>query len=134
MLTKLFGQSRLQEEFRKSIILKLQLIIDSIREIEISQNQNSLIIKNSLTSIFFDFKQNTLMIKGDSLSQVLNENYFRIARIDDHSEPCEIFLSNLYNSEVIVMKFAIYRNYILIEGTLSNWHCKISKDVNIFHS
>jgi hypothetical protein len=133
MLTKLFGRSRLQEEFKKSILLKLELIIDSIGEIEVSQNQNSIIIKNSLTSIFFDFKQNTLSIKGDSLSQVLNENEFRIARIEDHSEPCEIFLSNLYNSEVIVMKFSIFRNYILIEGTVSFWHCKISKDVNIFH-
>jgi hypothetical protein len=133
MLTKLFGQSRLQEEFKKSILLKLQLLIDSISEIVVSQNQNSIIIKNSLTSIHFDFKQNTLIIKGDSFAHILNENYFMIARIDDHAEPCEIFLSNFYNTDIIIMKFSIYRNSILIEGTLSNWHCKISNDVNISH-
>ncbi len=133
MITKLFGQSRLQEEFKKSILLKLQLLIDSISDIEMSQNLNSLTFRNSLTSIFFDFKNNTLTIKGDSFLHVLNEKYFLISRIDDHAEPCEIYLSNYYNTDIILMKFSIYRNHILIEGTLSNWHCKISKDVKISH-
>jgi hypothetical protein len=133
MITKLFGQSRLQEEFKKSILLKLQLLIDSISEIEVSRNQQRLTIRNSLTSFFFDFNQNTLTIKGDSFNNVLNDNYFLITRIDDHTEPCEIFFSNFYNTDIIIMKLSIYRNYILFEGTLSNWHCKISKDINITH-
>lgn len=133
MITKLFGQSRLQEEFKKSILLKLQLLIHSISEIEVSQNQNSIVKRNSFTNILFNFNESSLTIQGDSLKDVLSEDHFQIVRVNNDSEPCEIFLSDIYSTDIIVMKFTIYRNYILIEGTLDNWHCKISKNINISH-
>jgi hypothetical protein len=133
MLTKLFGQSRLQEEFKKSILLKLELLIFSIQEIEVVINGNSIRKMNSLSNIHFDFKCNSLKIEGDFLKDCLNEDFFQIATVQSDSEPYEILLSNSINPEIITAKVRIFRSYLLIEGTLENWYCKLSKDIKISH-
>ena len=133
MITKLFGPSRLQEEFQKSIILKLQLIISSINEIEFSIRQIQLKKKNSLTNILIDFEKELLIIQGDLFEELFDETCFQLARINHFTEPTEIFLSHRNSSEIIVMKCIIYRNHILFQGTLDDWHCKISNNIQISH-
>jgi hypothetical protein len=133
MLTKLFGQSRLQEEFKKSILLKLDLLIFSIEEIEVVINGIGIRKMNSLSNIHFDFKYNSLKIQGDFLRDCINDDYFHMARIQSDSEPYVILLSNFNAPEIIKMKVTIFRSYLLFEGTLDNWHCKLSKDIKISH-
>ncbi len=133
MFTKIFGPSRLQEEFQKSINLKLRLIVSSIKEIEFSIRQTQLKKKNSLTNILIDFENEVLIIQGDLFEELFNETFFQIVKINNLAEPLEIFLSNNVASEIIVMKCIVYRNYILFQGTLDNWHCKISNNIQISH-
>lgn len=133
VISKLFGPSKLQEEFQKSITLKLLLIISSINEIEFSIRDIQLKKKNSTTNIIFDFSSNLLFIKGDLFEELTKDTCFLISRINKLSDTTEIFISRIGSSNLIIMKCLIYRNSISFQGTLENWHCEISKDIKISH-
>jgi len=133
VISKFFGPSKLQEEFKKSITLKLRLIISSINEIEFSIRETQLKKKNSTTSILFDFATNLLFIRGDLFEELTNDTCFIIARINKLTYATEIYLSRVGSSDIIIMKCLIYRNSILFQGTLENWHCKISSNIQISH-
>ncbi|MBO0329741.1 hypothetical protein [[Muricauda] lutisoli] len=133
MIRKLFGPSKLQEEFQKSISLQLRLIISSIDEMEISIKQSQIKKKNSLTKIIFNFETNIFLIQGDQFEEVFNDTRFQIVRIDNLPDVTEIYLSEIDSSDIIVIKCIVYRNYILFQGALENWHFKISSSVQISH-
>ena len=133
LISKLFGPSKIQEEFQKSISLKLRLIISSINEIEFSIKQTQIKKKNSLTTILFDFESSLLFIQGDLFEELFDDTCFQIARINNFPDAPEICLSTIDSSDIIVMKCIAHRNDILFQGTLANWHCIISSNVQISH-
>ncbi len=133
VLFKLFGSSKLQEEFQKSMSLRLPLIISSINDIEFTFKQTQLRKKNCSTKILFDFENNLLFIRGNLFEELFDETSFQITRASNLSGIIEIFISPAHSSDVIVMKCIVYRNDILFQGTLENWDCKISNHFQISH-
>lgn len=133
IINKLFGPSKLQEEFNKSLSLKWQLIISSTDNAEFYVNQTAIRKKNSLTTLHFDFDNKLLFIKGDLFKEIIFNDCFEISRVNYLANDLEIYLSGIGDLNKIVMKCIIYRNYILFQGTLSNWHCKISNIIVIGH-
>jgi hypothetical protein len=133
LINKVFGLSKLQEEFRKSRILELKLEITSIEEIEFSINGNQIKKLNSLTNIIFDFENQILFISGDLFEELFDNSFFYISSIIDILDTMEIYISLINSNDVIFMKCIVYRNHILFQGNLSNWNCKISKRIKISH-
>ena len=132
-INKLFGSSKIQEEFQKSIALNIPLIIYSIDRIEFTIKNNQLSKRNCPTAMVFDFSTNQLIIQGDFFNEIINGNHFIIMRIENINDTPEFFISQTGFSDVIVMKCIVYRKYILFQGTLKNWSFKVFDDFKISH-
>jgi hypothetical protein len=132
LINKMFGPSKIQEEFQKSIALKLHLNISEIDKAEFTIQGNQISKKNSNTSASFDFNSNMLIFSGDWFDEIFNDFIFDIVRIEKTNKFCEIYLSR-GDSRDIVMKCLIYRSHILFQGILENWSFKISGNFKISH-
>jgi hypothetical protein len=133
ILNKFFGSSKIQEEFQKSIMLKIPLIISAIDKIEFTFKGNQISKRNSEVVILFEFLSSQLVIEGEFIDEIINENHFIINRIESLNDTPEIFISKIEFPDVIVMKCIIYRNYILFQGTLENWSFKVYDNFRISH-
>lgn len=129
-LSKHFGPSKLEEDFKKAISLKWELKIALINTVQIQLNQTLIKKSNNQASFYFNFEDKQLFVDGNVFEEVINSNYFNIARINNQTDRLEIYLSLNDELDMIFMKCSIYRKYILFEGTLSNWNCSLS-DNNI---
>jgi hypothetical protein len=124
-LTKHLGPSKLEENFKKAISLKWELKIALINNAEVQLNQTTIKKSNNLTNFYFNFEEKELLIEGNLFEDIINSNYFKVVRINNQSDKLEIYLSLSDELDVIFMKCSVHRKYILFEGTLSNWNCRV---------
>ena len=124
-LSKHFGPTKLEENFKKAVSLKWELKIALISPVELQINQTMIKKNNSLTNFYLNFKENQLFVDGNIFEDVINSNYFKIVRINNQIDRLEIYLSLYDELDVIFIKFSVHRSYILFEGTLSNWNCRL---------
>jgi hypothetical protein len=130
-LKNLLGYSNLQDDFNKSNILKLNLVIHKINKSDLKINNNSVNKLNDITKINFDFKENRMTIIGEMFSSVFPWKIFDIKNMSNNKSYLEIILSIAENGNNVFMIIKIYRNEILFLGNLSNWDCKITCETKI---
>lgn len=130
-LTNLLGYSNLQDDFNKSNILKLNLVIHNIKKSDLKINNNSVNKLNDITKINFDFKANRMTIIGELFSSVFPWKEFDIKNMTNNKSYLEIILSIAGNGNNAFMFIQIYRSEILFLGNLSNWDCKIICETKI---
>ena len=129
-LSKHLGPSKLEENFKKAISLKWELKIALTSAEQVQINQTVIKKYNNLTNFYFNFGEKELFIEGNIFEEVINSNYFKIARINNQTDRLEIYFSLNDKLDLIIMKCSVYRKNILFEGTLSNWNCSL-QDINI---
>lgn len=125
ILSKYFGPSKLEEDFKKAISLKWVLIIEPIGAVYVQKDQITIKKSNALLNFQFNFKDRYLLIQGDFFEEDTRENQFKISHIINQNDKLEIYYSSFDDTSLILVKCIINREYILLERTLSNWHCKL---------
>ena len=125
LFSKVFGPSQFQSEVQKANSLQWFLIINNIRELEFSFG-NSFAKQNFTSSILiFDFSSGILLIKGDLVTEVFNyQGEFQIIKHQFIDGDLVFYLSMLADIN-IVMTCIVKRDYLLFEGTRSNWYAKL---------
>ena len=125
LFSKLFGPSKLQEEFQKALALKWLLTVKNIQALEYSFN-NSLVLNNFSGSVLvFDFYNSQLLMEGELVSDVFNMNsIFQIVKNKIEDSTLVFYLSEIDTNE-ISLTCTISRDYIQFDSTRRDWHAKL---------
>jgi hypothetical protein len=128
--SEIFGQSSMQENFNKCTSLKWELTVNGFDYFEYSFNDNTINKKNISSLLVFNFTKNILLIHGDLAKDVFKEGAkFHIVKVLNQGIEPEYELIEEYKENIL--KLIVKRNYLIFENTLSNWNCKISKNITI---
>ena len=128
-INKLFSSSRLQEDFMRCVGLDWVLVIENIHGLEYSIGQN--VYRNNYDNsvLIFNFKSDELIVNGKITEDVFNnKEHFRIKRPYPLTTEPEFLFYSIDDLSKVVMKCQVYRNYLLFEGTLVNWSCKLREN------
>jgi hypothetical protein len=123
LISKIFGISKLQEEFKKAISLRWHLAIKDIQEFTCKIDQNTLKINEAISHLYFDFRNNLFSIHGNLSKELFNsESNYQIKSIENN-ENIIMSISSCNKPDILIMKVRISRNKIELIGTLKNFFC-----------
>ena len=105
------------------------LVIENIHGLEYSVGHN--VYRNNFdnSTLIFDFKSDELFVKGKITEDVFsNKGHFLIKRPYPLKTEPEFLFYSVDDLSKAVMKCKVNRNYLLFEGTLVNWSCKLREN------
>jgi hypothetical protein len=132
MITKLFGQSSIQEYFNKSDSLKWVLEIKGFDYFEYIFGESVVNKKNLSSGLIFDFNFNMLTIDGD-ISRDAFQNIKKYKIINKSNQGLEPEYTLTDENNVRQIKLSVKRKYLHFESLNSNWNCKVQGNI-IFNS
>jgi len=126
IIGKIFGASKLQDEFKKAISLKCKICVFK-SDVSCYNNNISISKREIISSLFIDFKNGVVHVSSDVIDEIpCKQDFYKIIRIDNNIEKISIHLSNIMTPSVFESTLHVHRNYLILEGNLSNWSCKIN--------
>jgi hypothetical protein len=131
LLSKIFGQSELEEEFNRCSGLKWVLIIQNIRKVQQETGTNSIITSYTPCTLYFNFKTNELSIEGEIARKLfLGDEQFIIKKSNILDGEPEFYLASNNAPEAITLNCRVSGKHIILERTLVNWRCKLVNENN----
>jgi len=128
MITKLFGQSPIQEKFNKCASLKWVLYINEFDYFEYLFGGSEVNKKNSSSRLIFDFTFNSLTIDGDIARDAFqNIKKYKIVNKSNQGLDPEYLLTD--ESNIRHLKLTIKRKNLYFESLNSSWNCKLEGNI-----
>ncbi|MEP7371947.1 MAG: hypothetical protein ABI675_01080 [Chitinophagaceae bacterium] len=126
-LSKIFGLSKLEEEFKKAIGLTWIISIENITKVQFYFRGNILQFGSEGNTLLFNFLNCELLISGRISEEIFQgQTHFYIKQIINNPDEILMFLGPSNENQISTAKCRVNRNHISFEGTLDNWHCKLT--------
>lgn len=124
-ISKVFGISKLEEEFKKAISLQWCLGVDNIRNYSFTFEGNTLKVSDEPSSLVFDFENLLIKVDGSLSLELFNgETFFVISKLEN-GEIISMDISKIDDTSTVFMKIKVNRNNLEFIGTLKNWNATI---------
>ncbi len=121
-IIKVFGMSKLEEEFKKAISIRWCLGIENIWSYSYTFEGTTLNVNDEVSSLVFDFENLVMSVNGSLSLELFNsETLFTVNKVE-HGEIISMNISKIGDTSTVIMRIKVNRNSLEFIGTLKNWY------------